>query len=158
MNRVSSHVRSAPLWVRVLQYIWASPNTMIGIFIGLLGLSTGGKSQIQNGCIEFYGGLVTWMLSRTRSPGGVIAMTLGHAIIGQTKSGLELVRDHEHVHVRQYERWGPFFIPAYLICSGYLWLQNKECYRGNPFEIEAYQISDPSHRSDNSTTDQERPT
>ena len=45
---------------------------------------------------------------------------------------------HEMVHVRQYERWGPFFIPAYLACSLGLWLAGKDAYRDNPFEREAY--------------------
>lgn len=77
--------------------------------------------------------------------GGALAMTLGHAIVGQSAEGLRIARAHEQVHVRQYERWGPLFIPAYLLCSGYLWFRKKDSYRDNPFEVEAYSIADP-HR------------
>jgi hypothetical protein len=88
---------------------------------------------------------VTWLLKRIPNGGGVLAMTLGHTIVGQTAEGLRIARAHEQVHVRQYERWGPFFIPAYLLCSGYLWLRKKDSYRDNPFEVEAYSIADPHH-------------
>jgi hypothetical protein len=74
---------------------------------------------------------------------GALAMTLGHTILGQTPKSLDIARDHEHIHVRQYERWGPLFIPAYLICSGILWTRRKDPYRDNPFEIEAYKIAIP---------------
>lgn len=109
----------------------------------MVGLFSGGKVQMRRGCLEFYGGAVTWLLGRI-PPQGVTAMTLGHTIIGQEKTGLAIVRDHEHVHVRQYERWGPIFIPVYLGTSLYLMLRGRDCYRENPFEVEAFATSDPS--------------
>jgi hypothetical protein len=51
---------------------------------------------------------------------------------------LDFCRSHELVHVRQYERWGVLFIPAYLLCSLVLWLTGRDPYRDNPFEREAY--------------------
>ena len=51
-----------------------------------------------------------------------MAHTLGHTVLGQTDAALEIAREHELVHVRQYERWGPFMGPAYLGCSLVLWL------------------------------------
>lgn len=128
--------------MRILYYIWTFPNSLIGLCVGVLGLVSGGRCQARRGCLEFHGGLVTWLLKNI-SVNGVLAMTLGHTIIGQTTSALRISRDHEQVHVRQYERWGPLFIPAYLICSAYLWIQNRDCYRDNPFEAEAYGIADP---------------
>ena len=109
----------------------------------MLGIFSGGTVQKRRGCLEFSGGWITEILRRI-PPAGVLAMTLGHTIIGQTTSGLAVCRDHEHVHVRQYERWGPFFIPAYLLCSVALWLMRRDAYRDNPFEIEAYAIADPA--------------
>ena len=97
------------IWLFVL--VWAAPNSLLGVLVGLLGLLTGGKVQLRQGCLEFYGGFVSWALSRLPL-GSVMAMTLGHTIIGQSANGLAVARDHEHVHVRQYERWGPMFIPA----------------------------------------------
>ena len=133
-------------WIlQILIYLWVSPNSMLGLFVGLLGLVSGGKSQIRNGCIEFYGGFVTWLLARLGTR-GVTAMTLGHTIIGQNKQELDIVRDHEQVHVGQYERWGPFFIPVYLGYSAWLWVQKKDCYMENPFEVEAYKLADPKEK------------
>ncbi len=65
-------------------------------------------------------------------------MTLGHVILGRDAECLDSSRDHEHVHVRQYERWGAFFIPAYLGASVYCWLRGYDAYLDNPFEREAY--------------------
>lgn len=129
-------------FIQALIYLWVLPNSLLGLFVGLLGLASGGKSQWRRGCIEFYGGFVTWLLVRM-GPRGVMAMTLGHTIIGQEEKELAIVRDHEQVHVRQYERWGPFFIPVYLGYSAWLWFQKRDCYMENPFEVEAYKLADP---------------
>lgn len=72
-------------------------------------------------------------------------MTLGHSILGQTVEDLDAARDHEHIHVRQYERWGPFFLPLYFLFWFSLWVQNKEAYRANPFEKEAYEKTEISY-------------
>jgi hypothetical protein len=80
---------------------------------------------------------VKWLLKKT--PVEAMAMTLGHVIIGQTAAGLDITREHEWVHVRQYERWGPLFIPAYLGCSLVLWVRRREAYLANPFERQAYE-------------------
>ncbi len=65
-------------------------------------------------------------------------MTFGHVVLGQTLGELNRCRDHELVHVRQYERWGPLFLPAYLGCSLVLWLCGRDRYLDNPFEVEAF--------------------
>jgi hypothetical protein len=44
------------------------------------------------------------------------------------------------VHVRQYERWGPLFVPAYLVSSLVLWLRGRDPYWDNPFEVEARRL------------------
>lgn len=127
---------------RVLRYIWVAPNSLLGLSVGAIGLVSGGTCEVHRACLEFSGGFVTWFLSRLGG-GGVLAMTLGHVIIGQNKHGLCVARDHEQVHVRQYERWGPLFIPAYLGWSLVLWVRGKDAYRDNPFEVEAYRLADP---------------
>ena len=68
-----------------------------------------------------------------------MAMTLGHCILGQSQAALEITRRHEHIHVRQYERWGPLFIPAYFVASLSALLKGKDAYRDNVFEVEAYE-------------------
>jgi hypothetical protein len=75
---------------------------------------------------------------------GAAALTLGHCILGQSTESLHAARDHEHVHVRQYQRWGPFFLPAYLAWSAVLWFQGRDAYLENPFEVDAYTASDPN--------------
>ena len=65
-------------------------------------------------------------------------MTLGHVVLGRSAAALDVCREHEMVHVRQYERWGPVFIPAYLLCSLVLLMRGRDAYRENPFEREAY--------------------
>jgi hypothetical protein len=39
--------------------------------------------------------------------------------------------------VRQYERWGVFFFPAYALCSLWQAMRGRDWYRDNPFEREA---------------------
>ena len=63
--------------------------------------------------------------------------TLGHHIWWKGP-GWAFTIPHEMVHVRQYERWGPAFGPAYLLCSFWLWLRRKDAYRDNPFERQAF--------------------
>ena len=58
--------------------------------------------------------------------------------LGQSDVSLDISRDHEMVHVRQFERWGPFMGPAYLTSSLVLWIVGRRPYRDNPFEREAY--------------------
>jgi len=73
-----------------------------------------------------------------RCPVQPFALTLGHVVLGRTAAALDVARSHELVHVRQYERWGPLFIPAYLLCSLVLFIRRRDPYRDNPFEKEAY--------------------
>lgn len=120
----------------VLLIAWAFPWTAVGLALGLLGLPFGGQYVIRSGVIEFYGGPVSWMLERL--PLRPFAMTLGHCIWGRTKPALDFSHDHELVHVRQYERWGILFVPAYLLASVWVWSQGLDAYRDNPFEREAY--------------------
>jgi len=124
------------------KYLWASPWTLLGFGLGTVGLLTGGRAQRRGRVIEFYGGIVSRLLARL--PNRPLALTLGHTILGFSASGLDEVRSHELVHVRQYERWGLAFVPVYLFHSARLWLAGKDAYRDNPFEIEAYQQSQQS--------------
>lgn len=76
------------LFLKLILYIWTSPNSLIGLLIGLVGLLTQGRVQVRDGCLEFFGGGVSWMLNRLGSR-GVAAMTLGHAILGQDRQTLD---------------------------------------------------------------------
>lgn len=124
----------------VVRLLWASPCTALGLAMGGTGLLTGGHVQRTGRILEFWGGSVTWFLARAPFvTGGAMAMTLGHVVLGRTAADLEWSRDHEMVHVRQYERWGPAFLPAYFASSAWQWYRGKDPYRDNYFEREAFE-------------------
>jgi len=123
--------------LRILLYLWVGPNSLLGIFVGCVALFSGGGVQIRQSCLEFYGGWLGKLLDRI-PPQRILAMTLGHTILGVDRGALDRCRNHEQIHVKQYERWGIFFIPAYLGFSLALWLKGRDYYLENPFEVEAY--------------------
>ena len=126
-------------FLTILKYLWAFPTTSVGLLLVPPTLVTKGRLQIVEGVLEVHGGLVRWILEKmVPLPGGASAMTLGHVVIGRNLECLDRTRNHERIHVRQVERWGPFFIPAYLGCSLWLKLCGKNSYLDNPFEKEAY--------------------
>lgn len=122
---------------RVARYLWAFPTSLLGLACAPIALATRGGAAWVAGALEIHGGGVRWMLERI-GPGGAAALTLGHVILGRTRADLAAYRDHEHVHVRQCERWGPLFIPAYLAAGAWAWLQDGDAYADNPFEREAH--------------------
>lgn len=126
-----------PSITRIVCRVWASPYTLVGLTIGLLGLPWGGCVRRVNGVWECHGPLVRRLLDRLPLK-QVQALTLGHSVLGRSEAALEWSRDHERVHVAQFERWGPLMGPAYLGCSLMLWLRGRDWYRENPFEREAY--------------------
>ncbi|MDY7092812.1 MAG: hypothetical protein SX243_07560 [Acidobacteriota bacterium] len=124
---------------RALCYLWASPNTLLGLLLALLALPGGGRIRWVEGAVEAHGPLLAralWLC--TGLAGGAGAMTVGHVILGRTAHSLAYHRPHEHVHVRQYERWGPLFLPAYFGSSLLAYLRGQDPYRDNVFEREAY--------------------
>ena len=120
---------------RPIAYVWAFPTTAVGLVAGGLTLLGGGKVQVRRGTLEFYGGFPKRLLSN--GFGNFAAMTLGHVIIGRDLDCLDYCRDHEQVHVRQVEAWGPFFLPAYVACSVWEWARGRNLYRDNWFERDA---------------------
>lgn len=121
-----------------LALLWASPYSLLGLAVGSVGLLTGGQVRRRGRTLEFHGGGVQWFVAHLPLGATTIAITLGHTILGQTATGLDLARDHELVHVRQFERWGPLMGPAYVLCSLALWIAGRRPYRDNPFERQAY--------------------
>jgi hypothetical protein len=123
---------------RLIAYAWASPNTLLGIAIGLL---LAGRFRWVDGVIEIYGRNVAAVLARLFVPAA--ALTMGHVVFGRDRHCLDSTRIHERVHVHQYERWGIAFLPAYILASVWLYARGRDGYRENPFEREAYAINDP---------------
>ena len=125
--------------IRLLAFAWPLPYTLFGISVGLI---LGARFQRVDGVIEIYGRHVASLLAHMPVP--AMAMTMGHVVFGRDQSALEITRKHERVHVRQYERWGILFVPAYLGSSALLYARGRDGYRENPFEIEAYAIDRPN--------------
>ena len=101
----------------------------------------GAQARRVAGVLEVAGGLVGTYLGPTRIALPWRAITLGHVILGIDSAALDASRAHEHVHVRQYEQWGPFFLPAYLASSLWQLACGRRCYRDNWFERQAYDRS-----------------
>jgi hypothetical protein len=126
---------------RALLYLWALPTTCLGIpFLALAWMTAGGMRWV-DGVLEVHGRGVTWLLRKAPISGGASAMTLGHIVVGCDIHCLERTRRHERVHVRQVERWGPLFIPAYFTASLIARLRGGDAYLDNCFEREAYDRS-----------------
>lgn len=125
-----------------LRYLWAAPATCLGLALAGLGVSAGGRICLHAGVLEAEGRLLAWGLRHlTLVAGGVSAITFGHVVLARDAQTLTLTRAHERVHVRQYERWGPLFIPVYLAASVWAALRGRDPYLENPFEREAREIS-----------------
>jgi Domain of unknown function (DUF4157) len=102
-------------------YVWAAPNSLVGL-VG--GLTTGRRPVRWRGVLLFEdatGGLARFLRWR-----GFAAITLGHVIVTNRRASDGLLA-HELEHVAQAERWGPLYFPAYLLGS-------VRGYRRNPFE------------------------
>jgi hypothetical protein len=125
--------------IRIALYCWAFfPATLLGLLVAVVTRLTGGRWARVDGVLEVYGGVAARLLRRgVPLLGPAEALTLGHVVLGRDQERLEASRAHERAHVRQYELWGPLFLPAYF--TGSLWarLRGKDFYRDNPFEVRA---------------------
>ncbi len=111
----------------MLGAIWAFPNTLIGLLIGLPALLYGARPCISDDAIVF--------LRYPWGPGGALA--LGNTILCThtsldsscrsyaeryglcPPSGMQhRLGDHERAHVYQAMALGVFFLPVYFICGG----------------------------------------
>jgi hypothetical protein len=126
---------------RIWSYAWTSPNTAFGMMLGLLALLFGARLRPRHGVLEFSGGGLGALFAAPWLACPFHAITLGHVILATDDAALECARAHEQVHVRQYEQWGPFFLPAYAASSLWQLACGRRCYRDNWFERQAYDRS-----------------
>ena len=134
--RLSLSKPSRGFWVmRTARVLWAAPNTLIGLALGLLLLPLGARIRRVGGALE-----ITALRQPPRRPWPFAAITFGHVIVGTHALALERLRAHEQVHVRQCERWGPLFLPAYLLAGAWQGLRGRDVYWDNPFEVEARRV------------------
>jgi hypothetical protein len=127
---------------RIAVYVWAAPNTLLGLLAGIVVLCLGGRLRFVRGVAEFSGGLLGVVAGSVPRSIRFSAMTLGHVILGISEAELAAARDHEHVHVRQYQSWGPLFLFAYAGSSLWQFMNGRRAYRDNFFERQAYKIEE----------------
>lgn len=107
--------------------LWASPNSVIGLVGGLLGMCAGARLQLSTRDCALVFTHYPW------GPGG--AITFGNVILatgadldvrcrsyahraGWCEQPLMRLGDHERAHVLQYMVLGPLFLPLYLLLGG----------------------------------------
>jgi hypothetical protein len=130
-----------PRW---LAYAWASPTSCLALPFVIAAL-VGGRVALVEGVVECSGPGVAAILRRIAPRRHVDAMALGHVVAGRTPFVLEATRVHERVHVRQAERWGPLFVPAYLAASVLALARGGDAYYDNAFEVEAFAVEGRAH-------------
>jgi len=124
--------------LRVSQYLWVLPVTLLGLLVSLIARSSGGSVRRVEGVLESVGGWPAWILQRGFPfSGPVAAITLGHVVVGVSLDALSATRAHERAHVRQFERWGALMLVLYPLAGLEAWLRGGHPYRDNRFEREA---------------------
>ncbi len=108
-------------WLRIL---WAAPYSLLGIIIGL----TFESRRRERGVLLFEG--ARWP---SRLGWRYRAITFGHVVLCVDRIDDDTF-EHELVHVRQYERWGPLFVPVYAIAALSALVSGGHPYRVNVFE------------------------
>lgn len=123
--------------MRAAAYLWAAPCSAVGLLAALPLWACGAVVRRHTGVLE---------VSIARRPSRLAAfaahlpfqaITLGHVVIARSPRASARFRAHEREHVRQCERWGPLFFPAYLAASAWQLLRGRAPYRDNPFEVAA---------------------
>jgi hypothetical protein len=121
----------------LLKILWAFPCTLVGLVLIAIVILLRGKVRRVQGCVEATLRKCLDNCKPIEKSLSYRAITFGHVIIAVTEEELERLRAHELVHVRQYERWGIFFFPAYLASSLWQLLRRRRAYWDNYFEVQA---------------------
>jgi hypothetical protein len=124
------------------RYAWASPATVVGLLLSAVALAAGARGRRRDGVLEMCGGRIGNFVRALPRRCRFRAITFGHVVLAVDAEAIDATRTHERVHVRQYERWGPLFFPAYAAWSACAWLRGGDPYRDNPFEREAFASDD----------------
>lgn len=134
-------VRRPALVLRWVRRAWAAPWSAIGL---LLSLSFRSR-RIARDVVVAEG--ATWP---RRLGWNYRAITFGHVVLCVDDVDERLL-DHEMIHVAQYERWGPLFVPAYLVASLVTRLRGRRPYIDNPFEVAARASSEAGPQRSSAT-------
>lgn len=127
------------LW-RAAKVAWAAPCSLAGLIAASVVLLCGGSARRGPGTLE----ITTGSSASSHALARMLpfrAIALGHVVIAAGMPELERLRSHELVHVRQYERWGIVFFVAYAASGIWQWLNGRDAYWHNHFEVEARRLS-----------------
>jgi hypothetical protein len=116
------------------RYVWAAPVSAAGLVLSAMACCSGARARRVQGVLEVSGGAVGRWVGRHSN---VQAITLGHVVLGVDAQVLALWRTHEHAHVAQYERWGPWMLVRYAVTSWQARCQGWDAYWHNALEREA---------------------
>jgi hypothetical protein len=122
---------------RAAAIAWAFPTTALGLTMLPFVLLGGGRVRRAGGFLEAHGGALGRLLERGIPVRGIVAFTLGHVVVARDAASAEAWRAHERAHVKQSERWGPLFLPAYAAVALWTFARGAHPYRDHPFEREA---------------------
>ncbi|HWG70819.1 MAG TPA: hypothetical protein VN692_15500 [Steroidobacteraceae bacterium] len=127
-----------PLCKIVVRYAWAAPCTVLGLCFAAFAPLVGGGMRWVSGVLE-----VSWRSDENVAPRWerllpFRAITFGHVVIGASPAQVAALREHERIHVRQYERWGVVLFLAYPLSSLVQLVSGRRPYWDNCFEVEAY--------------------
>lgn len=132
----------------LLRYLWASPATVVGLVLGLIASLFGATARIRHGVLEVAGGRLARAISTVPRLKHVLALTLGHVVLGIDHQLLDDERPHEHAHVRQYERWGVLLFPLYIASSIIQFVRGGHPYLDNRFERQAFNAAAKAHEEE----------
>lgn len=116
----------------LLPRLWNAGNSLIGLACALGGR---GAWRREEKVLEVSGG---WLISLLVRRGWAQAITLGDVVLYADVALIQLIHEHEMVHVRQGRVWGPFFLPAYVLESLWQFIRTRDGYHNNRFEVIAY--------------------
>jgi hypothetical protein len=122
------HGRRPGRWLGLaLGGLWASPNSLLGLLAGCLGLVLGARVRWRRRDLGLSFGRMPWFWPGALTLGNVIlhtgdsldvaCFTYAHRA-GRTVEPRVPLADHERAHVYQYMVLGPVFLPVYLLCGG----------------------------------------
>lgn len=111
----------------LLGALWTLPNTVLGLFLGVVGIAFGARAQLHPRSLALVfqswpwgpGGAITFgnVILHTGDRLDVHCVTYAHAA-GLASEARICLADHERAHVMQYLVLGPAFLPVYLLCGG----------------------------------------
>jgi hypothetical protein len=124
-----------------LKALWALPCTVVGLAFAACVLAAGGTAGWFEGALE-----VTYRRSNAHCGRRARALPIrgivfGHVILAVTGEELVAIGPHERAHVRQYERWGPFFFFAYGASGLWQIIRRRSPYWHNHFEVQARELA-----------------